>query len=79
VLKRWRWASSNQQASLDDGAREPRAADVRTPDQAAAPPLQPAPAAEPSRPSLLKRPLGDRLDISRAFQAPQQARRLTET
>jgi DNA helicase HerA-like ATPase len=78
VLKRWRWASSNQQANLDEGVREPRTPDARIPDQPAAPPLQPAPAAEPSRPSLLKRPLSDRLDISRAFQAPQ-SKRLTET
>jgi uncharacterized protein len=86
VLKRWRGASTNQNAVLEEGQREVRgaaevrnpdagAADVRAPDHAVAPPLQPVPAPDPSRGGLLKRPLGDRLDISKSFQAPPQFRR----
>jgi len=79
VLKRWRAASSTQHTNVDEGGREARAAEVRAPEPA--PPLQPVAAAapEPGRPTLLRRPLSDRLDISRAFQAPPQSRRLTET
>jgi uncharacterized protein len=67
VLKRWRAASANEQPAGDEGARE-----VRPPQPAAAPPLQPAQAGDPGRPSLLRRPLSDRLDLSKAFQAPTQ-------
>jgi hypothetical protein len=85
VLKRWRWASSTHLPPPDDPSREGRPAEVRpldtrsAPEPVGAPPLQPAAAAEPPRPTLLKRPLSDRLDISRAFQAPTAPRRLTET
>ena len=73
VLKRWRGATT-EQANLDDG---PGA--VRALDPVAAAPLQPAQAVEPARPSLLKRPLTDRLDLTKAFQAPAQTSRLRET
>ncbi len=76
VLKRWRGASARQQANLDDGS-----GDARDLECTIAVPLQPAPAAavEPSRPSLLKRPLAGGLDISRAFQAPAKPARVPET
>ena len=74
MLKRWRGASANEQANLDDG---PGA--VRALESVAAAPLQPAQTAEPARPSLLKRPLTDRLDLTKAFQAPAQTSRLRET
>jgi uncharacterized protein len=74
VLRRWRGASASERVAPDDGARDARDAD---PDAAA--PLQPAPADEPGRPSLLRRPLGDRLDLSKAFQAPATAGRAHET
>ena len=72
VLKRWRGASTSQNGNFDD---------VRPVDQAAAAPLQPAQAPErdPNRPSLLKRPLSDRLDVAKAFQAPAKSSRLPET
>jgi uncharacterized protein len=81
VLKRWRGASTTQPFSTDD-ARDGRPADVRAaevkaPEPATAPPLQPAPGAEPERPSLLRR--GSSLDLARAFQPPAGPRRLTET
>jgi uncharacterized protein len=75
VLKRWRGATSNEQTGADEAAREARPAE---PPPAAAPPLQPAPAAEAGRPSLLRKPLSDRLDLSKAFQAPAQPNRLRE-
>jgi DNA helicase HerA-like ATPase len=74
VLKRWRGVTAKQQANLDDGSD-----DARELEGATAAPLQPAPAPEPGRPGLLKRPLADRLDISRAFQAPAKPFRLPET
>jgi len=81
-------ASTNQHTALDEGPKDVRAPDgkslearspevrspeVRAPGPAAASPLQPTHAPDPSRGGLLKRPLGDRLDISKAFQAPPQA------
>src|SRR5262245_13398705 len=76
VLKRWRGATSNEQAAADEAAREARPLE---PVPAATAPLQPAPAADPARPSLLRRPLGDRLDLSKAFQAPTQPGRVRES
>jgi uncharacterized protein len=72
VLKRWRGASASQTGNFDD---------ARSVDQVAAAPLQPAqaPDRDPNRPGLLKRPLSDRLDVARAFQAPAKPSRLPET
>jgi DNA helicase HerA-like ATPase len=72
VIKRWRGATAKQ-ANLDDGS-----GDARELESTIAAPLQPAPAAEPNRPSLLKRPLAGGLDVSRAFQAPAKPFRLPE-
>jgi DNA helicase HerA-like ATPase len=74
VLKRWRAASTSEQAEDARGA-EPRAAEPRS---EPAVPLQPA-MSDPQRPSLLRRPLGERLDLSRAFQGPGQVNRLRES
>ena len=52
VLERWRGATTNQKANLDDGPYE-----LRSPVDAEAAPLQPAPAADPNRFRTLKRPL----------------------
>jgi len=73
VLKRWRGASTSQHNTLDEGTREARTNDP--PARLSAPPLQPAHPADPARGGLLKRPLGDRLNIAKAFQAPPQAKR----
>jgi len=73
VLRRWRAASTSQFTGEEDG---------RPLEPSPAPPLQPVqaiPAAEPPRGGLLKRPLPDRLDVSRAFQAPARPYRLPET
>ncbi len=66
VLKRWRAATTK----LEDGPR-----DAKAPDLVPAAPLQPAPPGDPLRANLLKRPLAERLDVSRAFQAPAPAKR----
>jgi DNA helicase HerA-like ATPase len=77
VLRRWRAASTSQYGDLDDGSRDARAFE-----QNAAPPLQPVqamPAVEPARPGLLKQPLPERLDVTRAFRGPARSYRLPET
>jgi DNA helicase HerA-like ATPase len=77
VLRRWRAASTSQYTDLDDGSR-----DTRPFEQNTAPPLQPmqaVPAAEPPRPGLLKQPLPERLDVTRAFRGPAKPHRLPET
>jgi DNA helicase HerA-like ATPase len=78
VLKRWRAASTSQQTNADDRALDARPTEARAVEHGA-PPLQPPVIPDPVRPSLLKRPVVDRLDIARAFQAPVAARRLTES
>ena len=77
VLRRWRAASTSQHGDLDDGSR-----DTRPFEQSPAPPLQPMqamPAVEPARPGLLKQPLPERLDVTRAFRGPAKPYRLPET
>jgi DNA helicase HerA-like ATPase len=74
VLNRWRGMTVTAQANPDSGAGDARELESTT-----SAPLQPAPAPEPPRPTLLKRPLADRLDISRAFHAPGRPCRLPET
>jgi uncharacterized protein len=54
VLERWRGATTNQKANMDDGAYE-----ARSPVDAEAAPLQPAAASDPNRLRTLKRPLAD--------------------
>src|SRR5205085_11694963 len=71
VLRRWRAATTRQQTPGEEAGR-----DVRPADTSAVAPLQPAAvAADAPRPSILKRPLSDRLDIARAFEGPAQAHR----
>jgi hypothetical protein len=54
VLERWRGATTNQRANLDDGPQ-----DVRSTVDAEAAPLQPANAPDPNRFRILKKPLGE--------------------
>ncbi|MET0922882.1 MAG: DUF87 domain-containing protein [Xanthobacteraceae bacterium] len=54
VLERWRGATTNQKANLEDGATDPRPAL-----EAEAAPLQPAPAPDPNRFRTLRRPLSE--------------------
>jgi hypothetical protein len=54
VLERWRGATTNQPANMEDGAP-----DARTTVDAEAAPLQPASVADPNRFRILKKPLGD--------------------
>jgi uncharacterized protein len=70
VLRRWRGASTSQYTDLDDGSR-----DARSLEQTVAPPLQQVQAVEPPRPGLLKQPLPDRLDVTRAFRGPAKPER----
>ena len=65
VLDRWRGATTNQQANLEGGPREVRPAEPLA--MAPSPPTIPG---DSERLSLLKRPLGERLDISKTFQPP---------
>lgn len=64
VLDRWRGATTNQPAYLEGGPREVRA---EQPPMASSPPTIPA---DSERLSLLKRPLGERLDLARTLQPP---------
>jgi DNA helicase HerA-like ATPase len=71
VLDRWRGATTNQPANLEGGPR-----DVRITESIPVAPSQPMPAAD-DRLSLLKRPLSDRLDIAKSFQAAAHPLRRT--
>jgi DNA helicase HerA-like ATPase len=72
VLDRWRGATTNQLANLDGGPR-----DARVADSIPLAPSQPVLATEAERLSLLKRPLSERLDISKTLQSPGQPLRRT--
>jgi uncharacterized protein len=74
VLDRWRAATTNQQANLEGGPR-----DARTAEPLPLVPSQSPPAGDVDRLSLLKRPVGDRPDITKAFQASGQLSRRTPT
>ena len=74
VLDRWRAATTNQQANLEGGPR-----DARTAEPLPLVPSQSPPAADVDRLSLLKRPLGDRPDVTKAFHGPGQLSRRTPT
>jgi hypothetical protein len=54
VLERWRGATTNQKANLDDGVNE-----LRPAVEAEAAPLQPATAPDPNRFRTLRRPLSE--------------------
>jgi DNA helicase HerA-like ATPase len=71
VLDRWRGATTNQPAYLEGGPREVRA---EQPPMASSPPTIPA---DSERLSLLKRPLGERLDLARTPQSPAPSIRRT--
>jgi hypothetical protein len=71
VLDRWRGATTNQPAYLEGGPREGRA---EQPAMASSPPTIPA---DSERLSLLKRPLGERLDLARTLQPPAPSIRRT--
>jgi DNA helicase HerA-like ATPase len=72
VLDRWRGATTNQLANLEGGPR-----DARVADSIPLAPSQPVLATEAERLSLLKRPLSERLDISKTLQSPGQPLRRT--
>jgi hypothetical protein len=72
VLDRWRGASTNQQANLEGGPRE-----VRIAENIPVAPSQSMAASDADRLSLLKRPLSERLEISKTFQPPGQTLRRT--
>jgi len=74
VLDRWRAATTNQQANLEGGPR-----DARTAEPLPLVPSQSPPAGDVDRLSLLKRPLGDRPDVTKAFHGPGQLSRRTPT
>ena len=63
VIKRWRGATAKQLGQRDEGdSKDPKSADAFS--------LQPAAAIEPAVATQIKRPVPDRVDISRAFQGP---------
>jgi hypothetical protein len=74
VLDRWRGATTNQQANLEGGPREIRPAEQ--PAMASSPPTIPS---DSERLSLLKRPLGERLDLARTLQPSAPSIRRTQT
>ena len=74
VLNRWRGATAKHPTLSEDNSAAARQSEHTT-----AAPLQPAAPVEAGRPSALKRPLLDEMDISRAFQSSSKPLRSTET
>jgi hypothetical protein len=63
VIKRWRGVTAKQLGQRDESdSKDTESADAFSP--------QPAAAIEPAVATQIKRPVPDRLDISRAFQGP---------
>src|SRR5262245_5613280 len=75
VLRRWRAATTNQQTNVEELL--PR--DIKPAEPSPLAPLQPLAKAETPRPSILKRAVSDRLDLTRAFEPPAQTQRSSET
>jgi hypothetical protein len=75
VLRRWRAATTNQQTNVEELALR----DTKSAEPIPVAPLQPLTKAEPPRPSVLKRVVADRLDLTRAFEPPAQTQRSSET
>jgi DNA helicase HerA-like ATPase len=66
VLKRWRGVTLSGQTVINDTARDANELEASAPLQPTAP--------DPGRGGMLKRALGEKLDISRAFQGPLKPR-----